>query len=92
MVDAALRRLRWLQAEAEVSRARAQRTAGRGRRPSEATIRALLKRAGLEWTSYRESLTYLGGNGHAPPPAEIIAGMQREAEGRAGRPEPGGAP
>jgi hypothetical protein len=59
VVDAALRRVRWFQAEADLSRARARRDNGRGRRPSEVTLRGLQKRAGLEWTSYREALARL---------------------------------
>jgi hypothetical protein len=59
LIDAALRRVRWQQAEADLSRARQQRTTGRGRRPSGAVVRRFQKRAGQEWESHLQALARL---------------------------------
>jgi hypothetical protein len=66
----------------EARRARAE---GTGRRPSQAGINQLQKRAGLAWMSYDDGLKRLEAMTSACPPADPVAEFAAAANGRAGR-------
>ena len=63
------------------------RLSGRGRRPTEARLRAASKRAALDAESYRQALVefkalLVGRNGHrVPTPAEVLEQMTGDGRG-----------
>jgi len=75
VVDAAIRLMRWREAEADLATARQQRKDGKGKRPSAGDVRSLQKRAGLEcetWLKFEARLRELAAR-HAPTPVRPSA-------------------
>lgn len=79
-VDAALIRVRWLQAEEDLTRIREAREFGRGRRPRASEVRTAQKRAGLERRDYLVALTRLTASSKASKGTSQIADLVREGQ------------
>ena len=83
--DAAELRVEWEACTATLKADRRQREAGKGRRPSEAAIKGLQKRAGLARADYREArgdlLIMLGQRRRTPStPAELLAATAADGQ------------